>query len=111
MAAIGGAGKGIQIVVGADYNDRDLKRAQRDLDKLKAEAARTAGPMAKLGNTLRANVGPALAMAGAAAAALAVKFGVDGVKAAVEEQAELVRLEQALRNVGQAFAIDRKSVV
>lgn len=106
MAAIGGAGKGIQIVVGADYNDRDLKRAQRDLDKLKAEAARTAGPMAKLGNTLRANVGPALAMAGAAAAALAVKFGVDGVKAAVEEQAELVRLEQALRNVGQAFAMD-----
>lgn len=106
MAVVGGAGKGIQIVVGADYNDRDLKRAQRDLDRLKAEAARTAGPMAKLGNTLRANVGPALAMAGAAAAALAVKFGVDGVKAAVAEQAELVRLEQALRNVGQAFAMD-----
>lgn len=100
------AGKGIQIVVGTDYNDRDLKRAQRDLDKLKAEAARTATPMQKLGNTIRQNLGPALAMAAAAAGALAIKFAVDGVKAAVEEQAALAKLEQALTNVGQAFAMD-----
>jgi len=100
------AGKGIQIVVGTDYNDRDLKRAQRDLDRLKGQAAKTAGPMAKLGNTLRANVGPAMAMAAAAAGALAVKFAVDGVKAAVEEQAALTRLEQALLNVGEAHRLD-----
>ena len=61
------AGKGIQIVVGTDYNDRDLKRAQRDLDRLKGQAAKTAGPMAKLGNTIRSNVGPAMAMAAASA--------------------------------------------
>ena len=100
------AGKGIQIVVGTDYNDRDLKRAQRDLDRLKGQAAKTAGPMAKLGNTIRSNVGPAMAMAAAAAGALAVKFAVDGVKAAVEEQAALTRLEQALRNVGEAHRAD-----
>lgn len=104
--AIGGSGKGIQIVVGTDYNDRDLKRAQRDLDHLKREAARTASPMQKLGNTLRANVAPALAMAAAAAGALAVKFAVDGVKAAAAEQVAMAKLETALRNVGQAFAID-----
>ena len=104
--AIGGSGKGIQIVVGTDYNDRDLKRAQRDLDRLKGQAAKTAGPMAKLGNTIRSNVGPAMAMAAAAAGALAIKFAVDGVKAAVEEQAALTRLEQALRNVGEAHRAD-----
>jgi hypothetical protein len=103
--AIGGSGKGIQIVVGTDYNDRDLKRAQRDLDRLKGQAAKTAGPMAKLGNTLRANVGPALAMAAAAAGALAVKFAVDGVKAAAAEQAAVERLSVALENVKQGFAL------
>jgi len=106
MASIGGSGKGIQIVVGADYNDRDLKRAQRDLDQLKAKAAQTASPMSKLGNTLKANVGPALAMAGAAAAAFAVKLAVDGVQAAAEEEKQLAVLKQTLDNVGQGFAMD-----
>ena len=104
MAAIGGSGKGIQIVVGTDYNDRDLKRAQRDLDRLKAQAAKTATPMQKLGSTLRSNLGPALAMAGAAAGVLAVKFAVDGVKAAAAEEAALAKLSTALDNVGQGFA-------
>ena len=104
--AVGGTGKGIQIVVGTDYNDKDLKRAQRDLDRLKGQAAKTAGPMAKLGNTLRSNVAPAMAMAAAAAGALAIKFAIDGVKAAAAEEASLVKLEQALRNVGAAHEID-----
>jgi hypothetical protein len=103
--AIGGSGKGIQIVVGTDYNDRDLKRAQRDLDRLKAQAATTAGPMQKLGATMRGMVGPAFLMAGAAAGAFAVKLAVDGVQAAMEEQKQLVSLKQALDNVGQGFAM------
>ena len=107
MAGIGGSGKGIQIVVGTDYNDRDLKRAQRDLDQLKAKAAQTASPMQKLGNTLRANMGPALAMAGAAAAAFAVKLAVDGVQAAAAEERQLAILKQTLDNVGQGFAMDQ----
>ena len=100
--AIGGSGKGIQIVVGTDYKDRDLKRAQRDLDKLKGQAAKSAGPMARLGNTIRANLGPALAMAGAAAAAFAVKLGVDGIKAAIADQKTVAVLAQTLRNLGEA---------
>ena len=98
--AVSGSGKGIQIVVGTDYNDRDLKRAQRDLDRLKGQAAKTAGPMAKLGNTLRANVGPALAMAGAAAAAFALKLAIDGVKAAIADEAAARKLAQTLTNLG-----------
>ena len=103
--AIGGSGKGIQIVVGTDYNDKDLKRAQRDLDRLKSQAAMSAGPMQKLGATMRGMVGPAFLAAGAAAAAFAVKLAVDGVQAAMEEQKQLVSLKQALDNVGQGFAM------
>jgi uncharacterized phage infection (PIP) family protein YhgE len=104
--AIGGSGKGIQIIVGTDYKDKDLKRAQNDLNRLQKQAAKTASPMQRLGTTLRSNLGPALAMVGAAAGALAIKFAVDGVKAAVAEQAALVKLEQALQNVGEAFRTD-----
>jgi hypothetical protein len=100
--AIGGSGKGIQIIVGADYNDKDLKRAQRDLDKLKGEAAKSAGPFQRLGATFRNNLGPALAAAGIAAGALAVKLGIDGVKAAIEDQKSVEVLAQTLRNLGKA---------
>ena len=103
--AIGGSGKGIQIVVGTDYNDRDLKRAQRDLDRLKREAALTATPMQKLGATMRGMVGPAFLAAGAAAGAFAVKLAVDGIQAAMDEEKQLVSLKQALDNVGQGFAM------
>ena len=103
--AIGGSGKGIQIVVGTDYNDRDLKRAQRDLDRLKSQAATTVTPMQKLGATMRSMVGPAFLMAGAAAGAFAVKLAVDGIQAAMDEEKQLVSLKQALDNVGQGFAM------
>ena len=104
--AVGGSGKGIQIVVGTDYNDRDLKRAQRDLDRLKREAAATATPMQKLGTTMRGMVGPAFAMAGAAVGAFAIKLAVDGVQAAMEEERQLAILKTTLDNVGQSFAMD-----
>jgi hypothetical protein len=103
--AIGGSGKGIQIVVGTDYNDRDLKRAQRDLDRLKREAALTATPMQKLGATMRSMVGPAFLAAGAAVGAFAVKLAVDGIQAAMDEEKQLVSLKQALDNVGEGFAM------
>jgi uncharacterized protein YukE len=100
--AVTGSGKGIQIVVGTNYNDRDLKRAQADLNRLRGQAAATQGPMRRLGNTLRANLGPALAMAGAAAGAFAIKLGVDGVKAAIADQKTVEVLAQTLENLGQA---------
>lgn len=100
--AIGGSGKGIQIVVGTEYKDKDLKRAQRDLDKLKGDAAKSAGPFQKLGASIKNNLGPALAAAGIAAGALAVKLGVDGVKAAIEDQKTVEVLAQTLENLGKA---------
>ena len=103
--AIGGSGKGIQIVVGADYNDRDLKRAQADLNRLKMQAAKTQGPMKQLGGTLRGALGPAFALAGAAAAGFALKLGVEAVQAAIEEEKSVARLKMALDNLALGFAM------
>lgn len=105
--AIGGSGKGIQIVVGTDYNDRDLKRAQRDLDRLKAQAAATMTPMQRLGSTMRGMVGPAFAMAGAAAGAFAIKLGIESVQAAIADEAAADKLATTLRNLGLAHDTDK----
>lgn len=55
------AGKGIQIIVGADYNGRDLARAQRDLDKLKREAGTTQSAMGKFGDGMKKQMTPGFA--------------------------------------------------
>lgn len=109
--AVSGSGKGIQIVVGADYNGRDLARAQRDLDKLKREAGMTNSAMSKFGSGLKSSVTPnfaamgaAVAAVGVALAAFAVQLGVDAVQAAAEEEEAVLRLQKALENVGQGFA-------
>ena len=62
------------------------------------------GKMSAVAMSMRGTLGPALAGAAAAAGALAVKLGVDGVKAAMEEQKALAQLTTALNNVGQGFA-------
>jgi len=110
--AVSGSGRGIQIIVGADYNGRDLARAQRDLDKLKREAAGTSGAMGKFGAGMKnavvpgvAAMGAAVAAAGIALAAFAVQLGVDAVRAAAEEEKALVQLQNALENVGQGFSM------
>jgi len=109
--AVSGSGKGIQIVVGADYNGRDLARAQRDLDKLKREAGTTQSAMGKFGDGMKkqmtpgfAAMGAAVAAAGVALAAFVVQLGVEAVQAAAEEEEAIRRLGVALDNVGQGFA-------
>ena len=103
-------GKGIQIIVGADYNGKDLARAQRDLDKLKRETAAAQGPLGKFGAGMKKQMTPnlmamgaAAAAAGIALAALAVEMGVKGVLAAAEEEKAITQLKTALDNVGQGF--------
>jgi hypothetical protein len=100
--AIAGSGKGIQIVVGAEYNGKDLKRAQRDLDSMKRAAGQTQGPIAGLATKMRSMLGPALIAAGAAAGAFAVKLGVDGVRGAIEDQKAVEVLAQTLESLGLA---------
>ena len=106
------AGKGIQIVVGTDYNDRDLKRAQRDLNNLSRTQKTALGPMGQMASGMKGQLTPGFAAMGAAAAAaaaavaaLAVKLAVDGVQAAAEEEQAVAKLRTALDNVGQGFAL------
>lgn len=94
---------GLALVIGTEYNDKDLRNLQRDLDKLKAKSRQAEGPFRKLGNSLKANAGPAMAAAGAAAGYMAIQMGVEAVKAAAEEQKQLANLEITLKNLGVAF--------
>lgn len=94
---------GLALVIGTEYNDKDLRNLQRDLDKLKSKSRQAEGPFRKLGNSLKTNAGPALAAAGAAAGYMAIQMGVEAVKAAAEEQKQLANLEITLKNLGVAF--------
>ena len=60
------------------------------------------GKMGAVATSLRGTLGPALLAAAAAAGALAVKLGVDGVKAAIADQKTVAVLAKTLENLGQA---------
>ena len=60
------------------------------------------GKMGAVATSLRGTLGPALMAAAAAAGALAVKLGVDGVKAAIADQKTVAVLAQTLENLGHA---------
>lgn len=77
-----------------------------DLTKLNRGLGQAQSGFLGLGKSLNDMVGPALIGAAAAAGAFAVKLGVDGVKAAMEDQASVERLAQTLENLG----FDKQSV-
>ena len=102
----------VRVTVVGQYDGRSLAAAQRDLDKLKRAQIANSGPMGKMAaglkNQLTPNfmaMGAAVAAAGAALAAFAIKLGVDGVRAAAEEEQAVARLSTALENVGQGFRL------
>jgi hypothetical protein len=71
--ALGGSGRGIQIIVGAEYNDKDIKRIQRDLDKLKAQTDKSSASFKKLGSSVKQSFSTAGLIATAAVTAFAAK--------------------------------------
>ena len=72
-----------------------LKSAEEDLGRF-GNATRT------LSNTMSSMLGPALIGAGAAAGYAAVQFGVDGVKAFLDDDAAAQKLATTLDNLGLA---------
>jgi molybdenum-dependent DNA-binding transcriptional regulator ModE len=58
------------------------------------------------GGSLKNMLGPALIAAGAAAGAFAIKLGVDGVKAAIEDQKAVEALAKTLDNLNLAHETD-----
>ena len=73
----------------------DVSKLNRGLNSARSDMTGLSGTLDKL-------LGPALIGAGIAAAGLAVKLGIDGVKAAVEDEAAMKLLAQTLENVGLA---------
>jgi hypothetical protein len=81
----------LNLLADVDQFGRSLARADND-------AKGFAGGLKKYGKIAAA----AFAVAGAAAAAYAIKIGIDGVKAAVEDEASQKQLAQALKNTTNA---------
>lgn len=94
----GGRTLTVALVANTNSFRRGMMSAVRDAQGFQ-------GKMTALGASMRGMVGPALAAAGAAVGAFALKLGVDGVKAAVEEERAVASLAKTLANVGQAFAV------
>jgi hypothetical protein len=76
----------------------DVDQFGRSLNKADNDAKGFAGGLKKYGKMAAA----AFAVAGAAAAAYAVKIGVDGVRAAVEDEKSQKQLAEALKNTTNA---------
>ena len=97
----------IDIVIQGDYNDRDIKRAQRDLDLLGNQSGMTGAAFTKMAGFaagMGAAVGTAAIQAIQAGAQMAVTFGVDGVKAFLDDEAAAARLAKTMENLGLAQA-------
>ena len=97
MAVAGGRTLRVALVANTTSFRKGMMSAVRDAQGFQ-------GKMSALATSVGRFAGPALAGAAAAVGAFAIKLGVDGVKAAMEEERALVQLETALGNVGQAFA-------
>lgn len=95
------AGRTLTVSLVANTNSfrRGMMSAVRDAQGFQ-------GKMTALGASMRGMMGPAFAAAAAAAGAFAAKLAIDGVKAAAAEQVALAKLNTALNNVGQGFAMD-----
>jgi hypothetical protein len=88
------ASRPINVTITGDYNDRDVKRAIRDLDSMKTQSGSTSAAFGYLK--------AAAAGAGIAAAVMAGKFAFDGVQAFIEDEAAAAKLEKTLQNLGLA---------
>lgn len=78
-----------------------------DLKKFNTGLSQAQRGIGGFGGSLNSVLGPALLAAGAAAAAFAIKLGVDGVKAAIEDEASLAKLAKTLENVGLAHDTEK----
>lgn len=84
----------IVVPIVTTFEDKGLRAGLRSIQQAE-------GPVGKLSAAMNV-LGPALATAGIAAGAFAVKLGVDGVQAAIAEEAEITKLSKALSNLGFA---------
>ena len=95
----------ISVQITGDYNNRDVKRAIDDLQLLHRQSGTTSTAMGRIGVAgvaMGAALGSAATAAVSAGARMAVQFGVDGVKAFIQDEAAAAKLATTLGNVGLA---------
>lgn len=78
----------------------DVSKLTSGLGKGRASLRDFANGTASLGDVMKANLGPALIGATVAAGAFAVSIGIDGVKAAMEDEKAVAKLTQTMENLG-----------
>ena len=86
------------------YLAADLKRFSPQLRNAENDLGRFGRGVDGLSNNLTRMLGPALIGAAAAAGVAAVAFGVEGVKAFVEDEAAAAKLAQTMQNLGMEDA-------
>ena len=86
------------------YLAADTANFKRNINQAETTASGFGSKISSLGSSLTNMLGPALLGAGIAAGAMAVKFGVDGVKAFMEDEAAAAKLATTLGNLGFADA-------
>ena len=84
------------------YLAADTTKFRTGMATAAAEADGFGGKLGGLANSLTNMLGPAMIGAGIAAAGMAVKLGVDGVQAAIEDEKAATKLAKTLENVGLA---------
>jgi hypothetical protein len=97
----------VDILITGDYRDRDIKRAQGDLDLLKTQSGAVGSAFTKMSGFavgMGAAVGAAAIQAAAAGAQMALEFGVNGVKAFLDDEAAAARLAKTMENLGMEGA-------
>ena len=82
----------VVVPIISTFDNKGIRGAMREFDRAKTGTDKVAASM-KL-------MGAAFATAGIAAAGLAIKLGTDGVKAALDDQAAMVKLNTTLSNMG-----------
>jgi hypothetical protein len=100
----------IEIKIGASFNDRDIKRAQRELDNLSrvadkmsqsvtAKMARTGESFSRLGQTLTTNLSlPLMAIGGLS------------IKAFTEQEDAIAKMEAVIKSTGGVAGVTSKHI-
>jgi len=88
------------------YLAADTDKFRSGMNRAGTQARGLRGRLSSLSSTMSGMLGPAMMAGAAAAGAFAVKLGVDSVKAAIAEEAELKKLHTTLSNLGFGPATD-----
>lgn len=93
----------ISVQITGEYNNRDVRRAIADLQLLEKQGGATSAGMTRMAGFaagMGAAVGTAAIQAVEAGARMAVQFGVDGVKAFLDDEAAAAKLARTMENLG-----------